>query len=60
MILGWSLDKLADSSGLSRKTIINIEQGHKIPTITSVHALAHAFGIPFGELTNALCAGHQS
>lgn len=55
---GWSLDKLGDASQLSRKTIINIEQGHKTPTIASVHALAHALGIPLENLIAKVCIRH--
>lgn len=56
---GWSLDKLGDASQLSRKTIINIEQGHKIPTVVSLHALAHALGVPLESLISRLCARHS-
>lgn len=56
--LDWSLDELADESGLDRKTVINLENSHHIPRLATVHALAHALGVPLGELVGALCSGH--
>ncbi|MFF1509549.1 helix-turn-helix transcriptional regulator [Streptomyces sp. NPDC058326] len=55
----WSYDELAAHSGLSRRTLIEIEQGRTICTLATWHALAHAFSIPLGELLNPLCAGHE-
>ncbi|GAA1375675.1 helix-turn-helix transcriptional regulator [Streptomyces beijiangensis] len=56
---GWSYDQLAARSGLSRRTLIEIEQGRTIGTLGTWHALAHAFSIPLGELLDPLCAGHE-
>ncbi|MEU0578117.1 helix-turn-helix transcriptional regulator [Streptomyces griseoincarnatus] len=56
---GWSYDQLAAHSGLSRRTLIEIEQGRTIGTLATWHALAHAFGIPLGELLDPLCTGHE-
>ncbi|MFB7277165.1 helix-turn-helix transcriptional regulator [Streptomyces hydrogenans] len=56
---GWSYDELAARSGLSRRTLIEIEQGRTIGTLATWHALAHAFSIPLGELLDPLCAGHE-
>ena len=56
---GWSYDHLAERSGLSRRTLIEIEQGRTIGTLATWHALAHAFGIPVATLTDALCDGHE-
>ncbi|MFJ5817473.1 helix-turn-helix transcriptional regulator [Streptomyces sp. NPDC093108] len=56
---GWSYDELASRSGLSRRTLIEIEQGRTIGTLNTWHALAHAFGIPLGELLAPLCTGHE-
>lgn len=55
---GWSLDRLAAESGLDRKTVINLENFHHVPRLPSLHAVAHALGVPLGELVAALCAGH--
>jgi transcriptional regulator with XRE-family HTH domain len=56
---GWSYDQLAERSGLSRRTLIEIEQGRTIGSLATWHALAHAFGVDVGELLRALCAGHE-
>lgn len=56
---GWSYDELAARSGLSRRTLIEIEQGRTIGTLATWHALAHAFHIPLGELLDPLCTGHE-
>lgn len=56
---GWSYDQLAAHSGLSRRTLIEIEQGRTIGTLATWHALAHAFDIPLGELLAPLCTGHE-
>ncbi|PKV88216.1 helix-turn-helix transcriptional regulator [Streptomyces sp. TLI_146] len=55
----WSYDELAARSGLSRRTLIEIEQGRTVGSLATWHALAHAFGIPLGELLDSLCAGHE-
>jgi DNA-binding XRE family transcriptional regulator len=54
----WSYDQLAEHSGLSRRTLIEIEQGRTIGTLTTWHALAHAFNVPISQLTATLCEGH--
>ncbi|MFE9558779.1 helix-turn-helix transcriptional regulator [Streptomyces sp. NPDC006703] len=56
---GWSYDELAARSGLSRRTLIEVEQGRTIGSLGTWHALAHAFGIPLGELLDPLCEGHE-
>ncbi|MEU0662944.1 helix-turn-helix transcriptional regulator [Streptomyces lavendulocolor] len=56
----WSYDELAARSGLSRRTLIEIEQGRTIGTLATWHALAHAFHVPLGELLGPLCEGHAS
>ena len=56
---GWSYDELAARSGLSRRTLIEIEQGRTIGTLATWHALAHALGAPIGQLLGTLCEGHE-
>ncbi len=56
---GWSYDQLAASSGLSRRTLIEIEQGRTTGSLATWHALAHAFGLSLGELLDPLCNGHE-
>lgn len=55
----WSYDELAARSGLSRRTLIEIEQGRTIGTLATWHALAPAFHIPLGELLDPLCTSHE-
>ncbi len=56
---GWSYDQLAERSGLSRRTLIEIEQGRTVGTLATVHALAHALNVPVATLTATLCEGHE-
>jgi putative transcriptional regulator len=56
---GWSYDELATRSGLSRRTLIEIEQGRTIGSLATWHAIAHALGAPVGSLLDALCRGHR-
>ena len=56
---GWTYDELSARTGLSRRTLIEIEQGRTIGTLKTWHALAHALGAPFDELFSALCTGHE-
>jgi transcriptional regulator with XRE-family HTH domain len=56
---GWSYDDLAEASGLSRRTLIEIEQGRTIGSLATWHALAHAFALPIGSLLDVLCEGHE-
>lgn len=41
---GWSLDVLADRSGLSRSMLIGIEHGRRNPSLKVVAAIASALG----------------
>ena len=56
---GWSIDRLAEASGTHRKTIIQIEAGRVAAKVSTLHALAHALGVPLPELVSALCARHE-
>ncbi len=57
---GWTYDELARRSGLSRRTLIEIEQGRTIGSLKSWHALAHALNVSGDHLFAALCEGHTS
>jgi putative transcriptional regulator len=54
----WTYDELAERSGLSRRTLIDLELGRTIGSLQSWHALAHALDAPFDELFATLCKGH--
>ncbi|MFE2060626.1 helix-turn-helix transcriptional regulator [Streptomyces sp. NPDC059446] len=55
---GWTYDELAGRTGLSRRTVIDLEQGHTIGTLTTWHTLAHAFDVSLDRLLGAMCSGH--
>jgi transcriptional regulator with XRE-family HTH domain len=55
---GWTFDELADRSGLSRRTLIDLEHGRTTGTVTTWHALAHALDVPVHRLLDTLCEGH--
>ncbi|MEV7863710.1 helix-turn-helix transcriptional regulator [Streptomyces hirsutus] len=55
---GWTFDELARRSGLARRTLIDLEHGHTIGSLTTWHALAHTFDVPFEELLGTLCDDH--
>jgi transcriptional regulator with XRE-family HTH domain len=57
---GWTYDELAARSGLSRRTLIEIEQGRTVGTLATWHALAHALNAPLDQLFGTLCDGHES
>lgn len=56
---GWSLDRLAEEAGVSRKSVINTENAHNVPTLATLHALAHGLGIPLSDLIEPLCVRHS-
>ncbi|MEB4615821.1 helix-turn-helix transcriptional regulator [Leucobacter sp. M11] len=48
--LGWSQERLADTLGVSRQTIISIEKGRYDPSLPLAMRLARVFGRPVEEL----------
>lgn len=56
---GWTYDQLAERTGLSRRTLIEIEQGRTVGTLNTWHALAHVLGVSFDHLLGSMCAGHE-
>lgn len=51
---GWSLDRLAEASGVSRKSIINVENAHHVVRVETLWGIAHGLQVPVGDLANAL------
>lgn len=47
---GWSLDQLADHSGISRATLSRMEKGDVSPTAESLGRLCAAYGLPMSRL----------
>ena len=55
---GWSIDRLAEATGVHRKTIIEIEAGRVAARISTLHGIAHALGVPLPDLVAPVCARH--
>ncbi|MDX3839461.1 helix-turn-helix domain-containing protein [Streptomyces europaeiscabiei] len=55
---GWTLDELAARSGLARRTLIDLEHGRTTGSVTTWHALAHAFDVPIDHLLGPICDNH--
>ena len=49
---GWSLETLANASGVSRSMLSQIEREQANPTLAVTLRIAHAFEIELGELIN--------
>jgi transcriptional regulator with XRE-family HTH domain len=64
--LGWTLDDLAASAGLSRRAILRYEQGESIMRLRNLWALRHALeeaGVRFvdtGEYAGAVMPPKQA
>jgi transcriptional regulator with XRE-family HTH domain len=48
----WTLDELAARSGVSRRLVVQIEQGEANPSISTLLRLAGALGVTLTELVN--------
>jgi transcriptional regulator with XRE-family HTH domain len=49
---GWTLDQLAERSGVSRRMLVNIEQGSANPSIATLLRLGDALGIGLPALVD--------
>ncbi len=49
---GWTLDDVAERSGISKATLSKLENGHTNLSFASVTKLSNGLGIPFSVLTN--------
>ncbi|WP_019145731.1 helix-turn-helix domain-containing protein [Aeromicrobium massiliense] len=47
---GWTLDRLAEMTGLSRRALVNVEQGATNPSVATLLALSDALGIGLPSL----------
>jgi transcriptional regulator with XRE-family HTH domain len=47
---GWTLEELAERSGLSKPFLSRLESGSRQPSIAAVLTLARVFGVPMGSL----------
>lgn len=50
--LGWTLDQLADRSGVSRRMLVNVEQGSTNPSIATLLRLSDALGLGLPALVD--------
>jgi transcriptional regulator with XRE-family HTH domain len=50
--LGWTLDQLAQRSGVSRRMLVNVEQGSTNPSIATLLRLSDALGIGLPALVD--------
>jgi transcriptional regulator with XRE-family HTH domain len=50
--LGWTLDQLASRSGVSRRMLVNVEQGTTNPSIATLLHLSDALGIGLPALVD--------
>ncbi|MCB1127199.1 MAG: helix-turn-helix domain-containing protein [Verrucomicrobiae bacterium] len=50
---GWSLETLANASGVSRSMLSEIERGRANPTLAVACRIAAAFGLSLGELVDS-------
>lgn len=55
---GWSIDRLAEATGVHRKTIIEVEAGRVAAKVSTIHGIAHALGADVGDLVRAMCTDH--
>ncbi len=51
---GWSFDELAERSGVSRRTLIEMEHGQSNGRLESWFRIAEAFETPLSELVAVL------
>ncbi len=50
---GWTLDQLAEAASLSRRMLVNVEQGAANPSVSTLLRLGEALGIGLPELVEA-------
>lgn len=58
--LGWTLDQLAARSGVSRRMLINVEQGVTNPSIATLLRLSDALGIGLPALVDTADDGAET
>lgn len=56
-VRGWTLDRLAEHSGVSRRMIVNIESGSSNAGITTLLRLATALGVSLADLVSEVAPG---
>lgn len=54
---GLTLEELSEASGVTRQTILNVENNHKAVSLETAHALAFALEVPLPRLIEHLLEG---
>ena len=47
---GWLQQELADRAGVSRQTVVNLENGRHVPEVATLAKIARALKVPLPEL----------
>ncbi len=50
MAMGWTLDRMSETTGLSKSYLSQIENGDKMPTIATLTKIAYAFRVNVQDL----------
>jgi transcriptional regulator with XRE-family HTH domain len=50
---GWTLDQLAEASGVSRRMVVNVEQGEANPSVGTLLRISDALGVGLPALVQA-------
>ncbi len=50
---GWTLDQLADAAGISRRMVVNVEQGAANPSVGTLLRISDALGIGLPSLVDS-------
>lgn len=51
---GYTYDKMAELTGLSRTVLVNLETGHTRGSLETWHRVAHALAVPLADLVGHL------
>ena len=51
---GWSIDRLAEEAGISRKTVMSVEHATKGLKVATAYAVAQALGVSLAELVEVV------
>lgn len=49
-----SLDAVAERAEVSRKSVVNVEQAHKVPDLHTLWGIAHGLDVPLSDLIRSL------
>lgn len=58
--LGWTLDQLSERAEISRRMVVNVEQGAANPSIGTLLRLSEALGMTVTDLVEQPASGHTT